>query len=100
MNADENGSVNIPSMVRIALANLRFPESPEESITLAERAIAEAAEGGAEVVCFPECFVPGYRAPGKSVPPPATVFLERAWAAVADAAGRAGLLASRYKPTE
>lgn len=78
-------------MFRIALANIRFPESPEESITLTERAIAEAAEGGAEIVCFPECFVPGYRAPGRNVPPPDKVFLERAWAAVANAGGRAGI---------
>lgn len=78
-------------MVRIALVNIRFPESPEESITLTERAIAEAAEGGAEIVCFPECFVPGYRDPGRNVPPPDKVFLERAWAAVANAGGRAGI---------
>jgi predicted amidohydrolase len=75
-------------MIRIALANIRFPETPEESITLAERAIAEAAEGGAEIVCFPECFVPGYRAPGKGVPPPDADFLESAWDRIADAAGR------------
>ncbi len=78
-------------MLRIALANIRFPQTPEESITLTERAIAEAAEGGAEVVCFPECFVPGYRAPGKSVPPPDEVFLKSAWARIAEAAGRANV---------
>jgi predicted amidohydrolase len=78
-------------MVRIALANIRFPKTPEESITLTERAIAEAAEGGAEIVCFPECYVPGYRAPGKNVPPPDAAFLERAWAAVADAAAKANV---------
>lgn len=78
-------------MVRIALANIRFPETPEESITLAERAIADAASGGAEVVCFPECFVPGYRAPGKNVPPPDAAFLERAWGEVAKAAARANV---------
>ena len=78
-------------MVRIALANIRFPESPEESITLSERAIADAASGGAEVVCFPECYVPGYRMPGKNVAPLDAVFLERAWAAVAEAAGKANV---------
>ncbi len=78
-------------MLRIALANIRYPETPEESITLTERAIAEAAEGGAEVVCFPECFVPGYRAPGKSVPPPDETFLKRAWARIAEAAGSANV---------
>ena len=75
-------------MVRIALANIRFPESREESIRLTEHAIADAARGEADVVCFPECFVPGYRAPGKNVPPPDASFLERAWSVVAEAAAR------------
>jgi len=57
---------------RIALANIRFPVTREESVTLAEQAIAEASRGGAEVVCFPECFVPGYRAINKQVAPPDT----------------------------
>lgn len=78
-------------MVRIALANIRFPRTREESITLAERAVADAAAGDAEVVCFPECFVPGYRAPAKSVPPPDAAFLECAWSAVAEAAARANV---------
>ncbi len=78
-------------MVRIALANIRFPETPEESVTLAGQAIAEAAKGQAEVVCFPECFVPGYRAPGKDLPPPDAAFLERAWADVSAAAANANV---------
>ena len=78
-------------MFRIALANLRFPESPDESIILTTRAIAEAAKGEAEVVCFPECFVPGYRAPGKNLPAPNASFLEHAWASVAEAAAKANV---------
>jgi predicted amidohydrolase len=76
---------------RIALANLRFPATPEESVALAEHAIAQAAGEGAGILCFPECFVPGYRAAGKSVPPPDPAFLEQAWSAVAAAAGKADL---------
>jgi predicted amidohydrolase len=79
------------SRFRIALANLRFPASPEESVALAERAIAEAAGEGAGIVCFPEAYVPGYRAPGKGVPPPDAAFLERAWSAIASAAGQGGI---------
>jgi predicted amidohydrolase len=45
--------------VRIALANLRFPESAGASVRLAEEAIADASARGAAVVCFPECYVPG-----------------------------------------
>lgn len=54
----------------------------------AEQATAQAAGQGAGIICFPECFVPGYRATGKSVPPADSVFLERAWSAIASAAGR------------
>jgi predicted amidohydrolase len=79
------------SAFRIALANLRFPDSPEDAVRSAERAITEAARGGAALVCFPECFVPGYRAPGKTVPPPDPAFLERAWSAVAAASAKAGV---------
>ncbi len=79
------------STFRIALANLRFPATPEESVLLAEQAIARASIERAGLVCFPECFVPGYRAPGKPVPPPDPAFLERAWSALAAAAAHANL---------
>ena len=75
--------------LRIALANLPFPETPEESVAAAEDAIARAAAEGAAIVCFPECFVPGYRGMGRTVPPADPDFLERAWAAVAAAAAKA-----------
>jgi predicted amidohydrolase len=81
------------SMFRIALANIRFPASPEESVTLAVDAIAQAAIERADIVCFPECFVPGHRCVGKAVPPADPVFLERAWSAIASAAGKANLVA-------
>ena len=76
---------------RIALANIRFPATPEESVNLAEQAIAQASIEGAGLICFPECFVPGYRAPGKPVPPPDQAFLERAWSAIAAAAAQADI---------
>jgi predicted amidohydrolase len=76
---------------RIALANIRYPATPEESVTLAERAIAEATIERADLICFPECFVPGYRGMGKAVPPPDTAFLERAWSAIAAAAAKASV---------
>jgi len=75
--------------IRIALANLRFPTSAEESIQLAAVAIADAARQHAAIVCFPECFVPGYRAPNKEVSPPDPNFLERAWSRIAAAAAQA-----------
>ena len=74
--------------VRIALAAVRFPATPEESITLASAAIDDAAAQRAAIICFPECFVPGYRGPTTSVPPPDAEFLDRAWSAIAAAAER------------
>jgi len=79
------------STSRIALANLRFPATPDESLTLADEAVAQAGAEGADVICFPECYVPGYRAMGKSVPPPDSAFLERAWSAIAATAARANV---------
>ena len=79
------------STFRIALANIPFPATPAESVTLAGQAIVRASTERADLVCFPECFIPGYRVVGKSHPPPDAVFLERAWYAVAEAAGKANV---------
>jgi predicted amidohydrolase len=76
---------------RIVLANIRFPATPEESITLAVQAIEHASSKGARILCFPECFVPGYRGIGKLVPPPDPEFLERAWSVIAEAAAKANV---------
>jgi predicted amidohydrolase len=77
------------STARIALANLPIPESPEGTVVAAIAAIEAAARAGAELVCFPECFVPGYRALGAPVPPAEQSWLESAHARVAAAAGSA-----------
>ena len=78
-----------PKKFQIALANLRYPESPDQSVAAAIDAIMRASAEGARVICFPECFVPGYRAIGKQVPPSDVEFLERAWARIAEAAAEA-----------
>jgi predicted amidohydrolase len=77
------------STVRLALANVHFPESPRASVEIVKRTILEAAGQKADIVCFPECYVPGYRAPHTNVPPIDPEFLERAWADVARAAAAA-----------
>jgi predicted amidohydrolase len=74
---------------RVALANLRFPDSRRESVRLVTEAVLQAADDRAAIVCFPECYVPGYRARGKNVPPPDRAFLKRAWSTIARAAGKA-----------
>ena len=76
------------SIVRIALANLTYPTSPDDSIARAVDAIARAAEQEASVICFPECYVPGYRTADRPQPPADREFLTRAWAAIAEAAAR------------
>jgi predicted amidohydrolase len=76
---------------RIALANIRFPATPEASVLSAEQAIAQASIERADLICFPECFVPGYRGPGKVVPPPDSAFLERAWSVIGAAAAQANV---------
>lgn len=58
---------------------------------MAEQAIADASTERAGIICFPECFVPGYRGMGKHVAPPDPVFLERAWSAIAAAAAKANV---------
>ena len=78
---------------RVALACLPIPDSPAQSLQLARAAIAEAGQRGALVVCFPECYVPGYRWPGTdwaAVPPDAT-FLAEAHAAVGEGAHEANV---------
>src|SRR3979490_3117233 len=79
------------STVRIALANIQFPPTPEDSVVFAENAIRHAALKRADLICFPECYVPGYRALGKPVPPPDSEFLERAWAAIASTAAESNV---------
>jgi predicted amidohydrolase len=79
------------STFRIALANIPYPSSPAESVSLAQEAIATAAKEEAGLVCFPECYVPGYRGLGRVPPPPDPVFLECAWKTIAAAAGKANI---------
>jgi predicted amidohydrolase len=75
------------AQVRIALANLPYPDSRDISVTNVIQAIAEAGAAGAAIVCFPECYVPGYRTASRPSQPPDAAFLERAWARIATAAG-------------
>jgi predicted amidohydrolase len=80
------------SIVRIALANIPYPSSPDDSVTRACRAIVDAGKERADIVCLPECYVPGYRSERRSLPL-GRAFYERAWREVAGAAGRANVTA-------
>lgn len=72
---------------RIALASLPFAATADDSVVQAQRAITEASEAGADLVCFPECYVPGYRVPNVLAPPDAG-FLDRAWTSIAETAAK------------
>jgi predicted amidohydrolase len=74
----------------IALANLPYPPTSNDSVRLAVEAIAEAGSEGAGLICFPECYVPGYRV-GTAMRPPDPAFLERAWQTIAEAAAKASI---------
>src|ERR1700722_3558211 len=75
---------------RIALANLRIPQDREDSVALARQAVADAGAAAARIICFPECFVPGYRV-AKPAPPADPAFLQAAWSTVAEAAAKADI---------
>lgn len=75
-------------MTRVALANLPFPTSPDDAVEAAITAIEAAAVAGADLICFPECFVPGYRALGAPVPAADPQWLEAAHRRVSAAAGK------------
>lgn len=77
------------AQVRVALANLEYPRSPEDSVARSVDAIRDASAAGAQIVCFPECYVPGYRTAARQAPPPDQQFLDSAWRQLADAAARA-----------
>jgi predicted amidohydrolase len=76
---------------RIALANLPAPSTPRDSVALAIAAIAEAGAAGAQIVCFPECYVPGYRSAANPGPPPDAALLDGAWSSIAAAAAHASI---------
>jgi predicted amidohydrolase len=98
----EQARVVAVSTVRVALANIRIPSSPAESVALATEAVADAAQCGAAVLCFPECYVPGYRWPGGELPPPDAAFLARAVAevAVATSVARIAVILGTERVTE
>jgi predicted amidohydrolase len=79
------------STVRIALANLGYPATPDASVAKVKQAIEDGGAQRADVICFPECYVPGYRGLGYMPPPPDQAFLECAWSDIAAAARQANV---------
>ncbi len=55
--------------VRIALASPRVAASVDDGLSRVERLMAAAAADGAQIVCFPEAYLPGLRGLDLEVPP-------------------------------
>jgi 5-aminopentanamidase len=47
--------------MKIALASPSFPKSISDGLSTVEKLIKEALKDEAEIICFPESFIPGYR---------------------------------------
>ena len=75
-------------MIRLALANLPFATTRDESVERVVVAIREASEARAAIICFPESYLPGYRIGERVSTPPDQAFLDAAWSHVRDAAAR------------
>jgi predicted amidohydrolase len=68
----------------IALASPRVASSVEECLDRIEQLISEASARGAEIVCFPEAYLPGLRGLDFEVPPFDRAQQERALQAVSE----------------
>jgi predicted amidohydrolase len=53
--------------MKIALASPPFPKSIDEGLIVLERMVIEAAEKHADIICFPESYLPGYPGMGYSI---------------------------------
>ncbi|MDX2193710.1 MAG: carbon-nitrogen hydrolase family protein [Gemmatimonadales bacterium] len=74
--------------IRIGLAQLPPAAQRDEAVASAASAIDEAGRAGVALLAFPECYVPGYRAPGAPVAAPDAAWLDAAWTRIDDAARR------------
>lgn len=79
------------STVRLALANLEMAQDLQKSTKSCLDAITQAAAHGAELIAFPECFLPGYRDSTRSFPRSQPAELESAWARIAARARDLGI---------
>jgi len=70
--------------VIVGLASPRVASSIDDGLERIKRLMAEAAARGAEIVCFPEAYIPGLRGQDFEVPPFERADEERVLGAIAD----------------
>lgn len=77
--------------MRIGLANIRPAANRDESVHLVLEALDAARNLNADIICFPECYVPGYRVVGTTTPVDAD-WLKAAWDAIDQRARELGIM--------
>ena len=71
--------------IRVALANTRIPLNRQESLEIVLETMKKASHGAAALICFPECFLPGYRIGTTEMPDqvmPDQAWLNDAWSII------------------
>lgn len=79
--------------IRVAVASTPLTATLDEAVPAAVAAVEEAGRLGARIVCLPETGLPGHRAQVRPVPDVSAAALDDALDRVAEAAGRAGIVA-------
>lgn len=79
--------------MRVGLAMLPFPTSPEALLALVVEAMQQAGRQGVRIICTPESYVPGLRGLGFEVAPPDEKFLTAAEEVLARTAVETGVTA-------
>ncbi|MEQ1827357.1 MAG: carbon-nitrogen hydrolase family protein, partial [Pirellula sp.] len=75
--------------IRVALANSRIPLNRQESLEIVVETMKTAARGAAALICFPECFLPGYRIRTAEIPD--QEWLNGAWSIIDALAAELGI---------
>jgi predicted amidohydrolase len=86
-------AADTPSSLRIGLASPSFPASIDDAVRRAGDFLAEAARRGVDIVCFPECYLPGMRGQDFDVAAPDQRAQALALEAVRNAAATHGVAA-------
>src|SRR5215831_12507733 len=73
----------MPESLTVALATPHPAATLDEGLDKVRTMLAEAAERGAAIVCFPEAYLPGLRGQGFEVPPFGPAEHERVLSSVA-----------------